>query len=185
MLKFFAKLNSPIAFIIVVVLFLALNSFLFYHYQQQSLPSIGATQPTNETQPSIDESYTDPSSVGEAISESEENAGSEEAVRTEEDLSSGKSDTAKEGNLPSQETEALWIVVSVVEASTWLSIQVDGQTVLEGLSEPGFSQRFEADREIAVSTGDAGVVLVEVNGYSLGPLGASGEAVARTFTVGP
>jgi hypothetical protein len=72
-----------------------------------------------------------------------------------------------------------------VEAPTWLSIQVDGQTVLEEVSEPGFSRQFEADREMTISTEDAGAVLVEVNGYSLGPLGASGDAATRTFTVGP
>jgi cytoskeleton protein RodZ len=178
------KLNNPVAFIVVVMLFLALNGFLLYRYQPQLLPSIGTTQPATETYPAADEGSTDPSPAQEATTKTEEAAASEEAATTGDDANSGETATAEEGVVPSQETDALQTVVSVVEAPTWLSIQVDGQTVLEGVSEPGFSRQFEADREVIISTGDAGAVLVEINGYSLGALGASGEAATRTFRVG-
>jgi cytoskeletal protein RodZ len=185
MVKFLQKLNNPLALIVVMVLFVGLGSFLFYDYLQQLLPSIGVTQPDSETYPAVEEGYSDPSPAREATTETEEVAASGEAATTEWDASSGEAAAPEEGTVPLQEEAgALLTGVSVAEAPTWLSVWVDGESVLEGVSEPGFSQQFEADREVTISTGDAGAVSVEVNGYDLGLLGASGEAVTRTFTVG-
>jgi hypothetical protein len=229
MAKFFGKLNSPVALIVVVVLFVALNGFLFYGYQLDSLPSIVGTQTATETDPASDESSADTSSEEEAASETEEAPASEESpadtsseqeaaseaeeapapeesAATEEEANSGEAAGAEEGAAPSEESNpgeaagaeegtapseeaaeaegALRTVVSVVDAPTSLSIQVDGESVLEGVSEPGFSRQFEADRETIISTDNAGAVLVEVNGYGLGALGASGEPATRTFTAG-
>jgi hypothetical protein len=64
-------------------------------------------------------------------------------------------------------------------------VQEDGQTALEQESQPGFLMKFEASQDVGVWTGNAGATWVEVNGYDLGPLGASGEFATRTFTVGP
>jgi hypothetical protein len=207
MAKFFGKLNSPVALIVVVVLFVALNGFLFYGYQLDSLPSIVGTQSATETDPASDESSADTSSEEEAASETEEAPASEESAATEEEANSGEAAGAEEGAAPSEESNpgeaagaeegtapsdeaaaeaesALRTVVSVVDAPTSLSIQVDGESVLEGVSEPGFSRQFEADRETIISTDNAGAVLVELNGYGLGALGASGEPATRTFTAG-
>jgi cytoskeletal protein RodZ len=219
MAKFFGKLNSPVALIVVVVLFVALNGFLFYGYQLDSLPSIVGTQPATETDPASDESSADtsseeeaassadPSPEEEAASEAEEAPAPEESAATEEEANSGEAAGAEEGAAPSEESNpgeaagaeegtapsdeaaaeaesALRTVVSVVDAPTSLSIQVDGESVLEGVSEPGFSRQFEADRETIISTDNAGAVLVELNGYGLGALGASGEPATRTFTAG-
>jgi cytoskeletal protein RodZ len=188
MARFFGKLNSPVALIVVVVLFVALNGFLFYGYQLDSLPSIVGTQPATETDPASDESSADTSSEEEAASEAEEAPAPEEGTTTGEEANPGDAAGAEEGTAPSEEAAeaegALRTVVSVVDAPTSLSVQVDGESVLEGVSEPGFSRQFEADRETIISTDNAGAVLVEVNGYGLGALGASGEPATRTFTAG-
>jgi hypothetical protein len=190
MTKLLAKLNNPTALIAVVVLFFALNVILFYlyGYQQQSLPSVGANQPTAETYRASDESSADPSPEQEAASEAEEVAAPEEGATTGEEANSGEAARAEEGATSSQEEaaaqDALRTVVSVVDAPTLLSIRADGESVLEGVIEPGFSRQFEVDGEITISTDNAGAVLVEVNGYSLGALGASGEPATRTFTAG-
>lgn len=188
MSKFLDKLNNPKALIVVVVLFVALNGFLFYGYQQRSLASVGVTDPVAETYPAADESSADPSPPQqEAAAEAEEASIPEEGATTGEEANPGEAARAEEGTGSTQEEDeagALRTVVSVVDAPTWLNIQVDGEGALEGVSEPGFSRQFEADRETTISTGNAGAVLVEVNGYGLGALGASGEAATRTFTVG-
>jgi hypothetical protein len=77
------------------------------------------------------------------------------------------------------------VAVRVVDAPTWLMVQEDYQTAFEQESQPGFLREFEADQVVSVWTGNAGATWVEVNGYDLGPLGASGEFATRTFTVGP
>jgi hypothetical protein len=192
MAKFIAKLNNPVAFIVVVVLFVALNGFLFYFYQQRSLPSVGATQPAAEKHFAADESSAEPSPPEqESAAEAEEAPAAEETPAAEvgattgEEANPGEAARADEDAGPSQEEEnALRTGVSVVDAPTWLSVWVDGESVLEGVGEPGFSRQFEADRETIISTGNAGAVLVDVNGYSIGALGASGEPATRTYTAG-
>ena len=58
---------------------------------------------------------------------------------------------------------------------------MDGQTALAGSMQPGFSEEFEANREVNIEAGNAGAIEVEVNGESQGRLGARGEATSRTF----
>ncbi len=185
MTKFLAKLNTPVALIVVVVFFVAVNGFLFYAYQQPSLPNISNAQPAAERHTADDEYSAEPSPP-EQEAAAEEEAAPEEGATTGEEANPGEAAGAEDVAVPPQEEAAgtLRTGVNVVGAPTWLSVWADGESVLEGVSELGFSRQFEADREITISTGDAGAVLVEVNGYNLGALGASGEAATRTFTVG-
>ena len=94
----------------------------------------------------------------------------------------GPATTKEVTSASSKETGPLRLGVSVVDTPTWLSIQVDGQTALAGSMEPGFSQEFEANREVTVEAGNAGAGAMGVNGESQGRLGASGEATSRTFS---
>ena len=73
--------------------------------------------------------------------------------------------------------------VTVKDAPSWLSILTDGALAYEQIAQPGFSQTFEAQRRVRITTGNAGAVDVEVNGQSLGRLGASGEVLTRNFTL--
>jgi cytoskeleton protein RodZ len=79
--------------------------------------------------------------------------------------------------------ESLTVEVSVEGAPSWLSILADGTLAYEQIAQPGYSQSFEAQREISIRTGNAGAVAVEVNGQDLGKLGESGEVLTRAFTL--
>ncbi len=81
------------------------------------------------------------------------------------------------------EPDTLTVEVSVEGAPSWLSILADGNLAYEQIAQPGFSQTFEAQREISIRTGNAGAVGVEVNGQDLGKLGESGEVLTRAFTL--
>jgi hypothetical protein len=81
------------------------------------------------------------------------------------------------------EPDSLTVEVSVEGAPSWLSILADGSLRYEQIAQPGFSQTFEAQREISIRTGNAGAVGVEVNGQDLGKLGESGEVLTRDFTL--
>lgn len=85
-----------------------------------------------------------------------------------------------EKNAPPDKLEVL---VSVEEAESWLRITSDGVVVYEQVAQPGFSQKFEADREVSLETGNAGAVTVEVNGQDVGPLGADGEVLTKDWTL--
>jgi len=78
---------------------------------------------------------------------------------------------------------SLMVKVSVEGSPSWLSILADGTLAYEQIAQPGFSQTFEAQREISIRTGNAGAVGVEVNGQDLGKLGESGEVLTRDFTL--
>jgi cytoskeletal protein RodZ len=81
------------------------------------------------------------------------------------------------------EPDTLSVEVRVEDAPSWLSILADGDLAYEQIAQPGFSQSFEAQREISIRTGNAGAVGVEVNGQDLGKLGESGEVLTRAFTL--
>src|ERR671917_160389 len=81
------------------------------------------------------------------------------------------------------EPDSLTVAVSVKGSASWLSVLADGTLAYEQIAQPGFSQTFEAQREISIRTGNAGAVGVEVNGQDLGKLGESGEILTREFTL--
>jgi hypothetical protein len=63
-----------------------------------------------------------------------------------------------------------------------LTVSVDGTVADDRFAQPGFSQTFEGQRVVTVSTANAGAVEVEVNGQELGSLGRYGQPVTRDFT---
>lgn len=81
--------------------------------------------------------------------------------------------------------EVVQVTVTVEQVPAWLSVQTDGAIVFEQVAQPGFSQTFEAGRQVAVWTGNAGAVRLEINGQDYGALGAPGEVKRRVFTLKP
>ena len=64
----------------------------------------------------------------------------------------------------------------------WTEVQVDGETVYEGLLEEGVTENWQGKDSIVVRAGNAGAVEVTANGKKLGKFGAVGEVVERRFT---
>jgi cytoskeleton protein RodZ len=100
----------------------------------------------------------------------------------EESERAGGAQAAREEST-SAAPETLVVRVTVKDAPSWLSILTDGALAYEQIAQPGFSQTFEAKHRVRITTGNAGAVDVEVNGQSLGRLGASGEVLTRNFTL--
>src|SRR5918994_7316098 len=99
-------------------------------------------------------------------------------------LSAVQTSPSEGGAASLEEGKTLPVVVEVVDAPAGLSIYEDGQLVVEQVSEPGFTQEFEPQEALTISTDNAGAVRTEVGGWELGPLGAGGEAVNRDYTGG-
>ena len=108
-----------------------------------------------------------------------EAGGAPEAEKEKEEAAGGGAGDSKAAPQP----DILTVVVSVEGSPSWLSILADGNLRYEQIAQPGFSQSFEAQREISIRTGNAGAVGVEVNGQNLGKLGESGEVLTRDFTL--
>ena len=79
--------------------------------------------------------------------------------------------------------DSLRVVISVQGSPSWLLIQTDGNTAYEQVARPGFSQTFEAGRQLYIKCGDAGAVHVEINGQDLGTLGPAATIVERNYTL--
>lgn len=105
-----------------------------------------------------------------------------------------KEDAAKdEGNAADQEKAAdtqqsappdtLQVLVNVEDRPSWLLIRADGAETFEQVAQPGFSRTFEAEHRLYIKSGDAGAVRVEINGQDVGPLGRTGDVVARNYTL--
>lgn len=145
----------------VLVLFLVLDGFLLYRYQQSLR-------------------FVDDVDFAQRSAEAD-------TASTEEASSSpgGESTTPEEATTASswEEVRKPQIGVRVEGSPAWLRIVVDGQTILQRRAYLGFSQDFEANRTFSVLTDNAGAVRVEVNGRDDGRLGKSGETVSRTYTL--
>lgn len=91
--------------------------------------------------------------------------------------------SANESTTASQNT--VQVTVAVQDLPAGLTITVDGSVVFNQFAQPGFSQRFEAQNILSVSTSNAGSVEVELDGRNIGRLGNFGQPVTRDFPVDP
>ncbi len=73
------------------------------------------------------------------------------------------------------------IALSARKAS-WVRISIDGGAPVEGVLEPGVTKTFHG-KSADLRLGNAGGVNVVVNGKNVGPLGASGAVIERTFVL--
>jgi cytoskeleton protein RodZ len=125
-----------------------------------------------------------------------ENAPDEAAVEQEDPGPSQKEEPATEAttSTPGGATgeaeedaapETAPVTVRVVGAPAGLTVTVDGAVALNQFAQPGFSQTFEVQNSVTVSTANAGAVEVEVDGENQGRLGRSGQGATREFPVQP
>lgn len=70
-----------------------------------------------------------------------------------------------------------------VRRQSWLTITVDGRREGGRMYEPGQTRTIIATRSIVMRAGDAGAVLVSVDGAAAVPFGGNGEVVTRRFVV--
>lgn len=110
--------------------------------------------------------------------------------RTKDAADDGGTDTAAQAEEPTASSsgqgapaDTLLVSVTVQERPAWLLIRSDGVLAYEEIAQPGFTQTFEADRQLSITSGDAGAVTVEVNGQGVGALGGAGEVVTESFTL--
>ena len=101
----------------------------------------------------------------------------------EEDASKAEDAKANDNAASEPQPDSLKVEVSVEGSASWLSILTDGNLAYEQIAQPGFSQTFEAQREISIRTGNAGAVGVKVNGQDLGKLGEYGEVLTKNWTL--
>ncbi|HVL99894.1 MAG TPA: RodZ domain-containing protein [Egibacteraceae bacterium] len=78
------------------------------------------------------------------------------------------------------EVEGIEVVVAVTGEVSWMRVEVDGDTVLEGVQSSGFRRTFTGQDLVRLRIGDASAVAVEANGRDQGRLGSAGQVVVVT-----
>lgn len=64
----------------------------------------------------------------------------------------------------------------------WVSATVDGQRAIERLLQAGMETTLDVRKELVLTAGDAGALVVTLNGAGAKPLGRAGEVVTTRYT---
>ncbi len=155
--------------VVAVAVFLVLDGFLLYRYQQ-SLQSTGESA----SDAPVEEASFSPKGEPTQAKETTSSSRAEEPTAAEETTSSSE-----------EEDVGVRVLVEVAGSSgVGLTILEDGLPAYDQVASSGFSEEFEAEEAVTVTAADAGSVRVGVDGDDPEALGASGEQITRTFTPG-
>ena len=161
--------GATILTIVLAVLVLALVIGTLYYVGSRS--TVDSSDSAPEEEPIVDQEAGDDSSR-DGSSREEPVAGSE--------TKSGADDDSSEDS-----PEMVQVTVRVVGVPTGLTILTDGTVASDQFAQPGFSQTFEAERTVTISTANAGAVEAEVDGQNIGRLGQLGQPLTRDFAPQP
>jgi cytoskeletal protein RodZ len=161
--------GATILTIVLAVLVLALVIGTLYYVGSRS--TVDSSDSAPEEEPIVDQEAGDDSSR-DGSSREEPVAGSE--------TKSGADDDSSEVS-----PETVQVTVRVVGVPTGLTILTDGTVASDQFAQPGFSQTFEAERTVTISTANAGAVEAEVDGQNVGRLGQLGQPLTRDFAPQP
>lgn len=161
--------GATILTIVLAVLVLALVIGTLYYVGSRS--TVDSSDSAPEEEPILDQEAGDDSSR-DGSSREEPVAGSE--------TKSGADDDSSEDS-----PETVQVTVRVVGVPTGLTILTDGTVASDQFAQPGFSQTFEAERTVTISTANAGAVEAEVDGQNVGRLGQLGQPLTRDFAPQP
>jgi cytoskeletal protein RodZ len=161
--------GATILTIVFAVLVLALVIGTLYYVGSRS--TVDSSDSAPEEEPIVDQEAGDDSSR-DGSSREEPVAGSE--------TKSGADDDSSEDS-----PETVQVTVRVVGVPTGLTILTDGTVASDQFAQPGFSQTFEAERTVTISTANAGAVEAEVDGQNVGRLGQLGQPMTRDFAPQP
>jgi cytoskeletal protein RodZ len=90
--------------------------------------------------------------------------------------------SAPAGAAPSAPVAGRMVVEFVLTGDCWVVASVDGGRSVSELMHAGDRRRFEAEREVFLDVGNAGVVQLTIDGAPAKPLGGPGVHVQKTIT---
>ena len=71
----------------------------------------------------------------------------------------------------------------ILRARCWVSVVADGARALQRELQPGEVQSFEVKSEFVVTAGNAGALVLTLNGSEARPFGKPGEVVTRRLNL--
>ncbi len=85
-----------------------------------------------------------------------------------------------EPTTPPASTAPVFVEAEVTEEA-WVSVEADGNTIFEGILQPGDTNVWEAEERISVYSANAGGVTLAANGGDSEVMGASGQLAEKIF----
>lgn len=82
------------------------------------------------------------------------------------------------------EIEGVEVALTVTGTVSWMRVEVDGETLIEGTRDNGYTETFVGDERVVLRIGDASAVSIEANGADQGSLGAPNAVVLVTCSQG-
>src|SRR5215472_7804129 len=83
---------------------------------------------------------------------------------------------------PTPAADRTFVVVVRAKEDAWVSLVADGKTSWEGVLKPNKQRLVRAGRQVVLTTGNAGGIVVTLNGKVLRALGSESEVRTLTFT---
>ena len=83
---------------------------------------------------------------------------------------------------PTPTPDHTFVVVVRAKEDAWVSLIADGKTSWEGVLKPNKQRLVRAGRQVILTTGNAGGIVVSLNGKVLRALGSESEVRTLTFT---
>jgi cytoskeleton protein RodZ len=80
------------------------------------------------------------------------------------------------------DSERTFLVVIKAKENAWVSLTADGKKTWEGILQADQQRVVRAEKQIVLTTGNAGGLDVSYNGKALGAIGNGGEVRTLTFT---
>jgi cytoskeleton protein RodZ len=90
-------------------------------------------------------------------------------------------EAAAQSATPPEASGGLVLQIAATERS-WVAVDADGKTVLQGVFEPGQVKTVQAQKAFDVVTGNAQGIVLTLNGQTLKPLGREGEVKSVHLT---
>ncbi len=91
--------------------------------------------------------------------------------------------TAPPASAPAPATSPSVSVTVSARRRAWVRLGIDGRSGESGFLQPGDKRVLTGSREVNIHSGDAGALLVSVNGAPAAPFGKDGAVVTRRLTV--
>ena len=176
--------RTPILIVLIAAAALS-GGYALFRYSRRAIETHGTnprsnpvpTAPTATSQPMQSTESAAPASTGSMMPATRPDAGQSSANPNRPGVSeppraAGTSTGVAANGV--ETTAALTLQVATTE-QTWVAVDADGKTALQGVLKPNDIQTFKAQKSFDVMTGNAQGVILTLNGVTLKPLGRHGE----------
>ncbi|MBA2442128.1 MAG: helix-turn-helix domain-containing protein [Rubrobacter sp.] len=164
---------------LAVVFLIALVGVFYFVGREAQLTGDRVEPLPGDAAPATDGAPDEPNPALETTDTTTNETTTSETTDQAEDTSGGSTI----GSSGEVEGDSIVTTVSVSDTEVWISVRSDGELAFQGFAQQGFVQSFESQQSLAITSGNAGAVELEVNGQEYGALGDDGEITTRSFTL--